>query len=203
MAAPGERPSLEEPLLHHFDRLDMVHLGEAALGHLEDAARIVHDHRDEERLQTEGDVLHLHAADRDALREDGPDPLRDLVEVGLHALGHQPEQHRDLAHRTWPPTAPRTRTSRTGRGRSGPGSGRSGRSWSRRSSGTGTGSPPWPAPSVRTRNNAARSVPPSCFPPGSFGGQRRVVPRRRAATRDTNIKMAPKNATIPATYHRV
>lgn len=27
--------------------------------------------------------------------------------------------------------------------------------------------------------------------------------RRRAATRVTNIKMAPKNATAPATYHSV
>jgi len=37
----------------------------------------------------------------------------------------------------------------------------------------------------------------------SFTGQRRVAPRRRAATRVANIKMAPKNAAIPAMYHNV
>ena len=64
----------------------------------------------------------------------------------------------------------------------------------------------WVAPfagTVRPHEEHRNSIRADIMLSRSCTGQRRVAPRRRAATRDANIKMAPKNATIPATYQSV
>lgn|GEM_PF-528100 len=63
----------------------------------------------------------------------------------------------------------------------------------------------WVAPlagTVRPQEEQRRSTL-AAIRSRSLAVQRRVAPRRRAATRVVNIKMAPKNATIPATYQSV
>jgi len=64
----------------------------------------------------------------------------------------------------------------------------------------------WVAPfagTVRPHEEHRNSIRADIMLSRSFAGQRRAAPRRRAATRDANIKRTPKNVTIPATYHSV